>query len=510
MSISVDERLKQIFDRTSKKGIIKDLKALYNETSDEKVLYRLAKFEFELGRYEDAKTDFRRLRKITGYYSCSNYYLALIFSKLKDHHNSIKHIQKIADLQHGYGTLAMQLYVEEAYKDGDYKTVDRIFEDLKRENLATADVYYYASKAYIHLRMLDKSVSCIGKAVRLNPTCSRYYKVIKMIYERINKNYGPFIQMLKQAVNLDVPYKDKLRLMIPQVEFKNRKTFTIIHKIEKNEEDGITSDKQKELYLYLLRSLCDFKSYISYFEENDFTKNDPTKHIDLVKIYNLQNACDKALEVCDYLREHGINEAKVRYMEAYTFIQMGKYNEAREILFNLMKTENRSYFKHAYNLLITLSYYLENNIEYASAYMVNLNRPDGSKIDSFLRTKLDPDGEPIKYGYDLYSQNLKDYNYQSIYVDNRNQLSPYNVSGLVEGINIGNFLNEMTEITSTLTPSYRLYKDSYLIDYGEKVGFVRDEETSLFVVDRIPDQGIYRVKPIIPVDEAIDNFQRVR
>ena len=508
----VRQKVKEIFDRENHKGIIKDLRKLYNETNDDYVLFKLAKLELDSGKIEAAKTDFRALRRITGYYACSNYYLALLFSRQSEYAKSIQHIEKILDTDSEYySTMAKQLYVRVAYKNRNYHESIKMYNELKQSNLLTEEVYYYATKSFVAINDIESAIKPLGKAIALDPSNRKYFKYVEECGRKVKeRDYGKFIDFLTNLLRLDITYKNEIKTMLPQFRIKTKKSFGIIKEVEENEKNGITSNKHKELYLYLLTGIGDYEKALEVFNENDFINQDLNQNIDLIKLYNKECEYDKAHEICDRIQSLGCNESKEMYYRAYTFIQQGKYEEARILLFKLMNLNYVGIYKNIYAGLIVLSYYLEGDLDNAFKYMDYLSKPDGSKVDTFIRYKLGDSTKNIKFGKDMYFQNLKKYDFQSVYERNRDMLSPYNVRGINKGVNVGNLFNELNEITSDMEPSYRLYKDSYLIDYGEPIGFVLDKETPYLIVDKIPQSGLYKVRPVIPTPGAEDNFQRIR
>ena len=507
-----EQKVKELFDREDHKGIIKDLRKLYLETQDDYVLFKLAKLEIDSGRLEQAKTDFRALRRITGYYACSNYYIALVFARQKEYEKSIKHIEKILDTDSEYySTLAKQLYVKMAFKNKNYAEAIKMYNELVEKKLLTGEINYYAARSYIAVNDIESALKPLRKAISLDPDKGKYLKYVEECGRNVKpEDYGKFISFLTNLLQLDIPYKDAVKVMLPQFRFKSKRTFRIIIDIEENEKNGITSDKQKELHLYLLKGIGDYKKAEEVFDENDFLNKDLNQNLDLIKTYNKECEYNKAHELCDRIKSLGGTYTKELYYRAYTFVQQGKYDEGRNLLFKLVDFNSVGLYKRGYIELIVLSYYLEGDLDNAYKYMSYLSQPTGSKIDTFIRYKLGDSKSKIKHGKDIYFKNLTNYDYDAVYAENRNMLSRSNVSGLLSEVNVGNFLNELNDITSELKPSYRLYKNSYLINYGENVGFVRNQETPYFIVDRFPQNGLYKVRPVIPTLGAEDNFQRIR
>lgn len=488
------------------------LNNLYNKYKQHPyILFRTAKYRYDNGLKNAAK-EFRKIAESEDneYSVPAYYYLIKISLKAGNYKQASKDYEKIKDAKNEYLELLKPQLSEILFRSGRINELLTYYNRLDVLNEVTDQDCYFAFRAYALNHNYSQAIKAIKRAISINPNNSDYHRAMIEVYCE-NRMYVPLLKeienLLSQGIKLDD--EEQLKLAIPEIYDKMKSFKEAIVALEKNEAEGITRKSQDQLYFNLLTKVCDFygaeqvsKKIVGYSSES------LENYLQLTRMYNRLNLCDKSLTIFNEIEESKPNSMFFKYYKILTLIQLGEYEETINMIYSILdRYPNESRF----NTILALCLYLDGDKNAAKSIMNKVPESDGSKKDVFLRKELNLNNSSKKQEDDLYYEMLYGYDFDKVYRVNRRRLCQNNhASGLKKEVNVGRFLSELNSMINDLEPSYKMETDTYLIKYGEDVGYVNNKQTQYFMVDAIPGGQLYTVKPVIPTLEAKKNFQRTR
>lgn len=482
------------------------------------ILFRIAKYKYE-NCIKGTFKIFKKLAEIDDeeYKTASYYYLVKLALKAGNSKVAALYLNKLNgnevetdnnNKEKLNETLNKQ-YSEILYKSGNIKGLLNHYNHLDALNKTTDVDHYYAFKGYLSKGDMTHAIKAIQKAIELNPSNVNYHKDMIDLYLQ-NKLYSQLLIQINKILSLDIDLEDReeLKLQIPKITYKMYKIKDALEQVEQNISEGINNKDQDELYYKLLIRTADY--YTADQVSKKIVGDSSTgleNYLNLARMNNRLNNCDKALNILDILDEARPMSYHFMYYRALTLIQMGEYNKASNIIYSVIDRYPNDF---RFQTILALCFYLDGD-KYASKEVLNrIPSCDGTKRDIFLRKELGLDYSSLKPEDDLYSSMINNYDFDKVYKTNRRRLCNNHSNGLKDGINIGGLISELNYLIKDLEPSYSMESDTYLIKYGEEIGLVNNKETQYLIAEALPNGLIYTIKPVIPTLDSKKNFQRTR
>ena len=500
-----EEKIDKILSGDDKKFKGKKLTQLLKDSGyDHYVMARVAQFRYENG-FQGFMEFFTELQKDDDYFLFSTYYIGAAHARKGRYEEASIELEKILHYDGICAEKARNLYPEVLYCNGEYDSVLDFFDYLKENDLLNDAAYFYVGKIHYFNHDLDQTKIFVDKAIEMNPDEVKYH-VFKRALCLDTKDYKGALNEIRTLQSLDInpSLRVKLDLLVPQIYETMGYSGQAFKSIKSNIDKGINNECQEQSYFRLASRFGDFQTVDEIssrlIPRGDFSYKNFTA---LIFSYQDENLCSKVMK----LFKNELKEAKdldISFAKASTYVQMGKYEEAKNVLRKLMKVKKDPFYYRTYAYCL----FLEGDINRAEEKM-RMVPPADNRLDVYLRFKLGLLGDYIHMP--KYAQLLNDYDFNVVYKDIRNRLSnPDKPSRLNEGINVGRFASEIREIVKSTDPTYKSDKDSYLIDYGEEIATVNGTPTKHFIADAIPGGELLTIKPVIPSNDGISNYQRIR
>ena len=408
---------------------------------------------------------------------------------------------------------ARELFPRLLYENGDYINVKNFFKYLKKYNAVNHSAYYYAAKVYMKSNP-DIAQKYVEEAVKEKPDEIEYHSLLRTLYLD-SKQYSKALTEIRTllSLNIDDDLRNELNLCLPQVLIFTRSYPKAIEQIRNNKNDELTTTEQELLYFELENRFGDYngaeKTAISLIESKKFQASN---YATLMKIYNSENMCNKALSVYNNLNFRQKGHYEIIYSKAWALLQQGRYLEAKELLLPVIKSSNKPHFKRLYAFCL----YKEDEISETRRVLEQLPC-ELTKMDMYLRYKLgvlDID-EYVKTYHKIpeYISALTNPDFHMPYhliKDKYGKSDDYKPAQLNDDINIGYFLRDISDIVAAMKPNYTLYSDVYLISYGSEAAVVNDTPTEFFIVETAPKGPVVDLRPVIPTADAKISYQRAR
>lgn len=487
----------------------KKLSKLIEESKhDHYVLARVAQYRFENGQqgYLDL---LHELEGDDDYFVFTNYCLGATYARRGQKEKGMEYLEKLFVFDGYYAEKAREMYPGLLFDTEDYENVLGFFEYLKQNNILNDTAYFYAAKVYFHRRKFSTAQEYVEKAVEMNPDVIEYHNFLRALYQD-TKQYREALKQVRilQSMDISQALRNKLDLIVPELLFNLEQKSTSMKAIKKNKDRNLTNGKQESLYFQLGVHYGDFKSAEESAKElintgGVFSLKD---YSNLMRMYSVENLCDKSLELYKTLNVDENRDLDIVYSKACILVQMGKYDEAEKILTSLIKKSRKAQY---YRLLVLCLYFENKNNE--ARKILKLIPQDATRLDIFLRNELGILDLSTYKEVPTHAKLVKNYDYGVVYKQIRNRYND-NSKALYfnDGINIGRFMNDIKDIIGGITPNYRMQSSVYLIDYGKDVATVNSTQTGHIIAETLPNGELINLKPVIPTDEGRQNYQRVR
>ena len=500
-----EERIEKILSSEDKKGTSKRLTQLLKESGyDHYVMARVAQFRFETNS-QGYMEFFKELQNDDDYFLFSTYYLGAAYAKKGKYEEASVELEKMLHYDGVCAEKARNLYPEVLYCNGEYDAVFDFYDYLEKNNLLNDAIYFYVGKIHYFNHDLAKTKTFVDKAIELNPDEPKYH-IFKRALCHDTKDFKGALKEIRilQGLDINKQLREKLDLLVPQIYETMGYSGQAFKAIKANIDKGVNNECQEQSYFRLASRYGDFQTVDEIssrlIPRGDFSYRN---YRSLITSYQDENLCNKAMK----LFKNELKDAKdidISFVKASTYIQMGKYEEAKNVLRKLMRIKKDPFYYRAYAYCL----YIEGDIKHAEE-MMKMIPPVDNRLDVYLRYELGLLGSyKIK---PQYAELLRKYDFSAVYKDIRNRLNnPDKPSRLNDDVNIGRFASEIREIVRSTEPSYTFDKDSYLIDYGKEIATVNGTPTSHFIADAIPGGELLTIKPVIPSNDGRPNYQRVR
>ena len=502
--------LEQKIDEIIENGhnVLEKLEHIYELRNDNYVLFRIAKFEIEKG-IEGYSAHFKELLNDPSYFIPASYYLSRGYFRKKNYVYSLKYIRNVLSTDSEYLVDAVDLCLDILLKDSNKETCSEFLEIIKNQKNLNCDTYYKISKVYYKYDYVKKAVEYVKKAISLNNNNTLYHDFLIKIYsdkgmtEELYNEVRTFLKIEK-----DPELKRKLSLMVPKLEVELNYKLEALRSIKSNIDQGIVSKCQDDIYFNLLTRSGDYREAEVLSQKMNLSSPSQMENLlKIIKMYNRENMCNTSLDMLDNYEEFNKSNRELSYGKIVTLMQLKRYKEAKEIIINVLNEKVSS----IYCLLLAVCCYYEGDTESAKKIMLKIEPSSDSKMDMFLRHNLGLDKCKYNGREPLYSKLLNKYDYEIVCREIKFMLgTKTHMSRVARDVFIRDLVYEFDDIIRGMNPSYKMGKDTYLINYGKPVGIVNDKSTSYFVVDAIPGGGIFMAKPVIPTKDAQANFSRVR
>lgn len=358
----------------------KELKEiLSSETNNIEALKNLALCEVNLDNPLEAISLFKKIVELDENDATSYFYLANCLSRVGEKEEAIKNFEKVLELRPDfidvYKSLAM-IQVEFGQIDNAIELLNKA---LKNESIeADYTLYYIFATCFMLKKDNVNAIKYLELALKLNPEHLPIMNSLSSCYMSI-KEYDKAQDILKRAFELDnnnaltaynlgVLYQTteqfKKALECFQISYQLEPTVTMMSSLAncalKAEEYMMASVMYQNLVMLYPNNTEYRFSYVECLEAtqqykealdnvNNLLSTDE-KNIILIKkkgsLLRKLNFCEEAIETLKHLLNRGKIDVEVYYNLAYSYVQIGDYDNAKEMFKKCIILEPNNPYAH--------------------------------------------------------------------------------------------------------------------------------------------------------------------